>query len=57
MIPTLDVSYESETLRLTQRTLDPTSRLGEILFGVIMVLTVTLTSSFAVDSGQEGWTL
>jgi len=40
--------------RFTQRHLDPASRLGEILFGLIMVLTVTLTASFAVADGRKG---
>jgi VIT1/CCC1 family predicted Fe2+/Mn2+ transporter len=40
--------------RFTQRHLDPASRLGEILFGLIMVLTVTLTAGFAVADGRKG---
>ena len=40
--------------RFTQRHLDPGSRLGEILFGLIMVLTVTLTAGFAVADGRKG---
>src|ERR1700751_5110016 len=36
------------------RYLDPASRLGEILFGLIMVLTFTLTAGFAVDEGRAG---
>jgi hypothetical protein len=40
--------------RFTQRHLDPASRLGEILFGLIMVLTVTLTASFTVADGKKG---
>ena len=40
--------------RFTQRHLDPASRLGEILFGLIMVLAVTLTAAFAVDDGKKG---
>lgn len=40
--------------RFTRRHLDPASRLGEILFGLIMVLTVTLTASFAVADGKKG---
>jgi hypothetical protein len=34
--------------------LDPASRLGEILFGMIMVLTVTLTAGLTVAEGREG---
>ena len=40
--------------RFTERHLDPASRLGEILFGFIMVLTVTLTASFTVADGKKG---
>ena len=40
--------------RFTERHLDPASRLGEILFGFIMVLTVTLTASFSVADGKRG---
>ena len=40
--------------RFTQRHLDPASRLGEILFGLIMVLTVTLTAGFTVADGKKG---
>ena len=37
-------------LHLTHKYLDPVDRLGEILFGVIIVLTVTLSAGFAADS-------
>src|SRR5262250_1678022 len=40
--------------RFTERHLDPASRLGEILFGFIMVLTVTLTAGFSVADGKRG---
>ena len=40
--------------RFTQRHLDPGSRLGEILFGLIMVLTVTLTAGLTVTEGRAG---
>jgi len=43
-----------EMSRFTERHLDPASRLGEILFGLIMVLTVTLTASFSVADGKKG---
>jgi hypothetical protein len=36
------------------RYLDPASRLGEILFGLIMVLTVTLTAGLTVAGGPAG---
>ena len=34
--------------------LDPASRLGEILFGLIMVLSVTLTAGLTVKEGKSG---
>src|SRR4051794_20745734 len=34
--------------------LDPASRLGEILFGLIMVLTVTLTAGITMEEGPSG---
>jgi hypothetical protein len=40
--------------RFTQRYLDPAGRLGEILFGLIMVLTVTLATGFTVAEGKRG---
>src|SRR5215467_8790386 len=40
--------------RFTERHLDPGSRLGEILFGLIMVLTVTLAAGFNVAEGRKG---
>jgi len=40
--------------RFVHRYLDPASRLGEILFGLIMVLTVTLTAGLAVAEGRAG---
>jgi len=40
--------------RLVPRYLDPASRVGEILFGLIMVLTVTLTAGLTVAEGREG---
>ena len=36
------------------RHLDPASRMGEILFGLIMVLTITLTAGLTVREGKEG---
>ncbi len=36
------------------RYLDPASRLGEILFGLIMVLTITLTAGLTVEDGRAG---
>jgi hypothetical protein len=40
--------------RFVTRYLDPASRLGEILFGLIMVLTITLTAGLTVAEGREG---
>ena len=37
-----------------QRYLDPADRLGEIVFGLIMVLTVTLTAGLTVSEGRDG---
>ena len=36
------------------RYLDPASRLGEVLFGLIMVLTITLSEGLTVSEGPEG---
>lgn len=36
------------------RYLDPASRLGEVLFGLIMVLSVTLTARLTVAEGPQG---
>src|SRR5436190_19775875 len=40
--------------RFVHRYLDPASRLGEILFGLIMVLTITLTAGLTVAEGRAG---
>jgi hypothetical protein len=40
--------------RFVSRYLDPASRLGEILFGLIMVLTITLSAGLTADDGKEG---
>jgi len=40
--------------RFVPRYLDPASRLGEILFGLIMVLTVTLSAGLTVAEGPAG---
>jgi hypothetical protein len=40
--------------RFVQRHLDPASRMGEILFGLIMVLSVTLTAGLSVADGKAG---
>ena len=36
------------------RYLDPASRLGEVLFGLIMVLTITLTAGLTAEDGRAG---
>ena len=38
--------------RFVPKYLDPASRLGEILFGLIMVLTVTLSAGLTVSEGR-----
>ena len=40
--------------RFDPRYLDPASRLGEILFGLIMVLTMTLTAGLTIAEGKKG---
>jgi VIT1/CCC1 family predicted Fe2+/Mn2+ transporter len=40
--------------RFVPKYLDPASRLGEILFGLIMVLTVTLSAGLTADDGRAG---
>jgi hypothetical protein len=40
--------------RFVPRYLDPASRLGEILFGLIMVLTMTLTAGLTVTEDESG---
>jgi len=44
----------SRIRRFVPRYLDPASRLGEVLFGLIMVLTMTLTAGLTVAEGKEG---
>ena len=38
----------------THKYLNPASRLGEVLFGLIMVLTATLTAGLTVAEGKAG---
>jgi hypothetical protein len=40
--------------RFVRQHLDPASQLSEILFGPIMVLTVTLTAGLSVAEGKAG---
>jgi VIT1/CCC1 family predicted Fe2+/Mn2+ transporter len=43
-----------KTALFVARHLDPASRLGEVLFGLIMVLSVTLTAGLTVQEGAAG---
>ena len=54
MISTVVGKQPLRITRLVPRYLDPASRLGEVLFGLIMVLTVTLTAGLTVAEGKEG---
>lgn len=49
-----DGAVKKKMKRFVPRYLDPASRLGEILFGLIMVLTVTLTAGLTVAEGRAG---
>src|SRR5262245_26149180 len=40
--------------RFVERHLDPASRMGEILFGLIMVLSITLTAGLSATEGKAG---
>lgn len=48
------MSDQPKRERFVVRYLDPASRLGEVLFGLIMVLTMTLTAGLIVAEGPEG---
>ena len=48
------MSDSKKMKRFVPRYLDPASRLGEVLFGLIMVLTVTLTAGLLIDEGRPG---
>ncbi len=48
------MSEPSARESFVQRHLDPASRLGEILFGLIMVLGATLTAGLTVAEGEKG---
>jgi len=48
------MSKPSTRENFVQRHLDPASRLGEILFGLIMVLGATLTAGLTVAEGEKG---
>jgi hypothetical protein len=51
---TRGMSAHRRHVNFFQRHLDPASRLGEILFGLIMVLTATLTAGLSVAEGKAG---
>jgi VIT1/CCC1 family predicted Fe2+/Mn2+ transporter len=48
------MTTEPRRERFVDKYLDPASRLGEILFGLIMVLGVTLTAGLTAPEGDEG---
>ena len=48
------VTEEPKKESFVRKHLDPASRLGEILFGLIMVLTATLTAGLTVAEGKAG---
>ncbi len=48
------VTGEPRRERFVERYLDPASRLGEVLFGLIMVLGATLTAGLTVREGPAG---
>jgi VIT1/CCC1 family predicted Fe2+/Mn2+ transporter len=48
------VTDKEKRERFVERYLDPASRLGEVLFGLIMVLGVTLTAALHVPEGEAG---
>jgi VIT1/CCC1 family predicted Fe2+/Mn2+ transporter len=48
------MNSEPKRERFVERYLDPASRLGEVLFGLIMVLGATLTAGLTVAEGKAG---
>jgi len=48
------MSRHTGIVAFVRRHLDPVDRLGEMLFGLIMVLTVTLGAGLATDPGEAG---
>jgi len=51
---TASPAHQSRRTSWVRRYLDPGDRMNEILFGLIMVLTFTLTAGLSVDEGREG---
>ena len=43
-----------DPIKSSKRRLEPSQRIAEVLFGLIMVLTVTLTAGLTVAEGREG---
>jgi hypothetical protein len=52
--PAIDKTHRKQSF--VQRYLDPTDRLGEVLFGLIMVLTFTLGAGLVVQEGRDATT-
>lgn len=48
------MSAQRTRQNFAQRYLDPASRLGEVLFGLIMVLGATLTAGLTAEDGEKG---
>jgi len=48
------MNLQPKKKRFVRRYLDPASRMGEVLFGLIMVLSVTLTAGLTVKEGRSG---
>jgi hypothetical protein len=54
MHATAELEQTPERQSFVPKYLDPATRLGEVLFGLIMVLTVTLTAGLTVAEGRDG---
>lgn len=52
--PAIGTTHRKQSF--VQRYLDPTDRLGEVLFGLIMVLTFTLGAGLVVQEGRDATT-
>ena len=50
----MSVTQRHRKKNFIQQHLDPASRLGEVLFGLIMVLGATLTAGLTVEAGEKG---
>ena len=49
-----EMRFARRTHRFVETHLDPASRLGEVVSGLIMVLSMTPTTGFIVDDGPDG---